>query len=240
MMDTAGAGPISFMHPSGSESMKVYCRDAAQKIKLSSVTILGDIAVEMSEPIKGYHKQADSQRMASSKNLRGVIKGVATDISDSDIAERTEVFKASRIRKFQNGRQVNTSTVLLIFELDVIERPRYVYIDYCRYAVHDFLPTPTRCYKCQAYGHIGKVCRATITRCPKCAGNHSAVDCSAQQPQCANCGGAHSAAYKGCPHYKEAEVVYNLASKQGLSYAAAVRRHIIAKHNAEGSIFTCC
>ena len=54
-----------------------------------------------------------------------------------------------------------------------------VRIHYREFRVREFVPTPTRCYACQAYGHTAKGCsRATTLRCPRCAGNHAGKDCT--------------------------------------------------------------
>ena len=226
LMTEAAPGSFSHIHASGKECLKVYCENTAQKAKLLKVEALGDIPVDVSEPQKGYHREAVNQTIAPARLLRGVIKGVARDVSDEEIATETKVHKAIRIKKYVNGRQENTSAVLLVFHEDVIERPPHVFLGFFRIPVHEFHPTPTKCNVCQAYGHVGRSCRATTVRCAKCAGNHRADACTAQLPKCANCGGPHPAAYQGCPKFKVAKIVTNLAAKQGLSYAEAVRSYV--------------
>ena len=223
MMDATGVGAIAFMHASGPECIKVHCKSTGQKELLLKVEAMGDIAVEVSEPKRGYRNEALSQRVAPKINLRGVIKGVSLDVTEAQVRKEAGVLKAVRITKPLNGRLVNTGAMLLVFDENIIERPTYVYLRYFRFAVSDFNPPPTRCYVCQGFGHVAKSCRATKKCCPKCAGNHTAENCTAEQPKCANCGGPHSAAYKGCKHFKEAAAVTTMAANQGLSYAAAVK-----------------
>ena len=224
LMREAAPGCFSHIHASGKDCLKVYCENTAQKAKLLKVEALGDIPVEVSEPQKGYHRESVSQTATPARHLRGVIKGVARNLPDEEIATATKVLKAVRIKKYVNGRQENTSAVLLIFHEDVVERPAHVFLGYFRIPVHEFHPAPTKCNVCQEYGHIGRSCWASV-RCAKCAGNHRADACSAQLSKCANCRGPHPAAYKGCPKFQVAKVVTTLAAKQGLSYAAAVKRY---------------
>lgn len=72
-----------------------------------------------------------------------------------------------------------------------------------------------RCFKCQGYGHIGKVCRERKMTCGRCAGDHKTETCKTEQEEvaCQNCwkvGRApdHPAYWRGCPIYKRAEERY--------------------------------
>jgi hypothetical protein len=76
-MTEAAAGSFSHIHASGKDCLKVYCDNIAQKAKLLKVEALGDIPVDVSEPQKGYHREAVNQTVAPARLLRGVIKGVA-------------------------------------------------------------------------------------------------------------------------------------------------------------------
>jgi pyruvate/2-oxoglutarate dehydrogenase complex dihydrolipoamide acyltransferase (E2) component len=139
-----------------------------------------------------------------------------------------------RLRKNQDGRTITTSAVLLVFGENVITLPASVRLHYQEFKVREFMPTPTRCYACQAYGHTGKSCRATALRCPRCAGSHAFKDCPPDaSPRCANCKESHSASYKGCKAYKDATSITNVASSLRISYAGAVKR--IAREKQEAA-----
>ena len=60
--------------------------------------------------------------------------------------------------------------------------------------------TPTRCYKCQKFGHIAKHCFNTL-KCALCSGNHSKVDCKEKSTKCSNCSENHPAYRKDCKVY---------------------------------------
>lgn len=75
-----------------------------------------------------------------------------------------------------------------------------------------------RCFKCQGYGHIGKVCRERKMTCGRCAGEHKTETCKTEQEEvaCQNCrkegrASDHPAYWRGCPIYKRAEERYSKA-----------------------------
>ena len=84
--------------------------------------------------------------------------------------------------------------------------------------VDKFIPPPTQCYHCQAFGHTAKACprRASPSsvRCARCAGPHALRECSCPaktnrcadgrrcthiQARCANCEGPHQSFDSRCP-----------------------------------------
>ena len=75
-----------------------------------------------------------------------------------------------------------------------------------------YIPPPTRCLKCQRFGHIAVACRAT-NRCAKGGGDHEYGNC-----------GEHSAAYKGCIAHKRAIKVQIVKVKGNITYAEAIRK----------------
>ena len=48
--------------------------------------------------------------------------------------------------------------------------------------VHEFIPKPIRCYKCQRYGHVATSCGSTL-RCSRCGESHE-DECRAQDLRC--------------------------------------------------------
>ncbi|GFS49816.1 nucleic-acid-binding protein from transposon X-element [Trichonephila clavipes] len=60
-----------------------------------------------------------------------------------------------------------------------------------------------QCWRCQGWFHSSEVCHLP-PRCVKCAGPHSAKDCTLDfndQMKCANCSGAHAANWSRCPKH---------------------------------------
>jgi len=156
------------------------------------------------------------------KAARRVISGVTLDLDVDDIRQETNCKMAIRLHRQEKGKRTPTYSILLIFEDNVL--PDHVTIGFTRYHVREYVPTATRCMKCQGFNHVAKSCRRKET-CPKCAGGHSFEACpNKDSPKCANCQGPNSSAYKGCPKFKAATQVVQIASKQGISYAAAVKK----------------
>ena len=92
-----------------------------------------------------------------------------------------------------------------------------------------YIPEPTRCFRCQNYGHIAKNCNRR-ERCPICSEKHSYLACpikdnhrELERARCPNCRGPHPASYKGCEKYKEAQKVVEIKTKEGISYADALK-----------------
>jgi len=121
-----------------------------------------------------------------------VISGVSLDIKAEDICEETGAMKAIRLNRIEKDQKIPSNSVLLIFEKDQL--PDHTSIDFTPYHVREYIPTPTRCVKCNAYGHVVKHCRGNET-CSKCSGGHSYESCRKKDnPKCISCNGPHSAA----------------------------------------------
>jgi hypothetical protein len=43
-----------------------------------------------------------------------------------------------------------------------------------------------RCFKCNGFGHVNKVCGAKVT-CGFCGGEHHHTQCQSTRPKCVNC-----------------------------------------------------
>ena len=72
-----------------------------------------------------------------------------------------------------------------------------------------FVPEPTRCFRCQLYGHRQHGCRRPV-RCSLCSGPHLTKICLEKRKKneeivrkCANCGGKHGAGSFFCKVRKE-------------------------------------
>ena len=116
-----------------------------------------------------------------------------------------------------------TMAVIIAYEEEL---PKYVNIDFTRYKVSLFIPSPLRCAKCQRYGHKAGQCRSEKPRCPKCAEAHEYGACQAapEEVKCANCGEKHSSAYKGCTKYRQVSNALKLATTQKMSYRDALQQ----------------
>ena len=67
-------------------------------------------------------------------------------------------------------------------------------------------PEVTQCFRCQAFGHNHRDCKAEKQKCLRCGGDHRHRNCPHDRNHvcCANCGQGHVSTYKGCAAYKQA------------------------------------
>ncbi len=204
---------------SAGNSLKVYCISAWQKTLVLSTTTLADKNVICTEKVVGFKS---SSRKQIKEQERCVITGVPLEMSCEVIKEKTQSLQAVRLNKFEKGVRSPSLSVLLMYKRG--EVPAVTKIGYTNYRTRAYIPTPTRCQKCQGFNHVAKNCHRTET-CSRCAGSHSFKDCTKkEEPHCANCNGNHSAAYKGCKEYKEVSQATRLQESTGMNWAAAVRR----------------
>src|SRR6218665_873869 len=99
------------------------------------------------------------------KYIQKVIKGVPPALSDSEILasvkdqERLPVLKVSRIHKVENKVKVPTLAVQINFTPGAVV-PERLYIGFLTFKLYDYVPPPTRCFKCLSLGHISKCSRS--------------------------------------------------------------------------------
>lgn len=116
------------------------------------------------------------------------------------------------------------------------ELPAELYFRFMRYRVREFTHKPIRCYKCQKFGHVAKLCKGT-KRCAKCGGEHDYGECGeGVKPKCCNCGGGHSAAYWGCEVMRRETEIQSVKRKDRVPYAEAVKRVEQTKKDNEGNV----
>lgn len=75
------------------------------------------------------------------------------------------------------------------------------------------LPHPTRCFRCNRYGHFQSRC-PNKQACGFCTEEHSPQTCTATNKKCAACGGPHAVTDSGCPTYKQERARLLEASKR--------------------------
>lgn len=167
----------------------------------------------------------------------GVIKGVVTDLSDSDIADALRQRVAIRsIRRLGQKSQ----SVLIVFATETT--PEHVIIGYTRYRVFEYTETPTQCTKCQRFGHVAAVCTFSL-RCARCAENHDRSTCGVNDPRCANCTQQHESTSLKCPVRRKENAITRVktANKTDYKSAKAIVQHrwnTIAKQNPETNMKT--
>jgi len=136
--------------------------------------------------------------------------------------ESNGVIRVRRVNAHAEGNTYPTKTIIVEFCEDV-ERPDFITFGWREFEVHDFIPRPVRCFKCQMFGHTASRCKNSVPRCPRCAGQHTFENCNSNFVKCRNCGGDHSAAYKGCPKYGWVKENLKVAVHQNRPYSEVLK-----------------
>ena len=136
---------------------------------------------------------------AEPPRTKGVLIGYPLGYELGAIERQPGVILARRCVVRRGGRTEETRNVEVHFEGTVL--PQEVTLPWQgRYRVRAFVAAPTRCYRCQRFGHVARACRGRSEVCAVCAGPHDSKECfkrrqdaSPPAPRCHNCGGNHPA-----------------------------------------------
>lgn len=208
------------------DSIIITCENSRQINKLLELTTLDNTHIKVA-----YNQRNESQ--SSSQLMSVVIHKVPLNITIEEIIESTGCTRAKRFTRRNEGALQETETVKLEFESTP---PVTVFIGIRYYKTKTYIPLPTRCLKCQVFGHTAKQCKGKTT-CPRCAKDHTFINCPLNATsnsesndhqqyhlKCRNCGGEHSSAYRKCPVFLESVEAKKIQIRDNITYADAVKK----------------
>jgi len=223
----------------------VTCTTLQQKGKLMLATEIIGQMVEVTEAWKGNKttEQKDGEDITDKveneeqvKNLqKGIIFGVALELSEEDIKYDTGAYAVRRMTKYVEGNKEITPNVILSYR-DLL--PERTQIGFDNFRIRKYIPLPFRCTNCQRFGHGHKTCWRPKC-CVRCSGNHEFADCTveikSEKVKCLNCNGNHSAAWSQCPKYQEVRDTLKISVQKNLTYAEALQTVKVTQKDEETS-----
>jgi len=170
--------------------------------------------------LKTYKKEAVSFQVQENKTkIKGVLYRVPQNVTQNDFEDLLYVEKAEKVYKGSSP----TGTVFVTFSKYQKTVPESIKVGYLNFKVHQFIPQPLRCYKCQRFGHTATSCHGK-ERCVKCGGEHKEDICPQENQKCCNCGGDHRANSKECEKYQQEKKTLQIKTEQKISYAQAAKQ----------------
>ena len=124
------------------------------------------------------------------------------------------------MNKMVDGQQRPLDCLRVDFTCEI---PKSICLDIQIYRVRPFVQGPTRCFKCQNFGHISSKCKS-FAKCTKCSGPHSVDQCTSSTLKCANCQGNHSNNFKKCPRFLVAKDIEWVSRTDKISFAQAAKK----------------
>lgn len=145
------------------------------------------------------------------------------------------VVRVGRLQKEVDGVLVPTPTLFLTF--DRLKLPEVVKLAWLRLPVKPYIPSPRRCFHCQAFGHISRSCRrrqdGLPAVCPSCGTmDHDGTTCPGPI-SCFHCRGPHPASSKDCDRYSFERQVLSIRTTEKIDFAEAKRR-VLTMHIRPG------
>ena len=138
-----------------------------------------------------------------------MFKHVPTYINESEILnDIQQTFPScTLVERFKKGGNPLQVVLVSFSSIDDVQNiiSDGVFINNLFLQPEKFIPKikPTRCFKCNKFGHVANLCKNN-THCCKCGSDqHSQKDCSSQSMKCVNCDGNHAASDTKCPIYIE-------------------------------------
>ena len=207
-------GEVRYARVLGDGNLLIGCNTEEEVEKVKKLASVGK--VKISRVV-----QVGEKRFSGCK---GVVFGISLNVSMKVLMENLKVRTNSvkNVRRLTAGvEKRETEGIVIEFEGELL--PKEVYLGFMKYNIREFVPKPMRCFNCQEFGHVARMCKRK-RRCARCGGDHEYGKCGeGVKPRCCNCGGSHSVAYWGCEVLKREVEVQQIRVRGKVSYAEAVK-----------------
>ena len=144
--------------------------------------------------------------LETARSTTGIVQRVPAEITTALLrATNPKVRTAERMTVWDPEAKttVETMSVKIVYEGTL---PSSIPIGFLEtFSVRPYTPDPIRCYKCQRYGHMSRMCHQRHSTCGICSGMHQTSVCVTRRKEetvvakCFNCKGNHVTASKACP-----------------------------------------
>lgn len=131
------------------------------------------------------------------------------------------VIEVKRIFRTENGKKINTPTVIVTLDGTVI--PEHIKVGPLRIKTRIYIPNPTICYRCYNYGHTKFRCKSEA-KCRNCSKVHNFEEDCTEAAFCFHCQGNHGPSSRNCPTYNMEKEVTRLMYTKGVTYNEAIRQ----------------
>lgn len=153
----------------------------------------------------------------------GVIKDVPEELSENEILENiVSKYKVKAIwrfkRKLDTGNMVNTSTIKIVFEGQLI--PDEVVLFFACRKVLPYIFSVTQCRLCFLFGHIEKNCKGQ-KRCQICSEVNLEDHVCSNVVKCRHCNEQHTSNSKLCLEFRRQKHIKELMSLKNMSFQEA-------------------
>ena len=174
------------------------------------------------------HRKVHPHKPKSISKKSVIVKPIQIDLSEDEIRDDLQSyykadFKITRLKNPNSNKvfplvkvETNIKVGQLLLNEGVVIKDRYYN---CEPFVKDI---PTRCYKCQKFGHIAKHCLNNLT-CPRCSKSHHKFECTEETLKCANCNESHATYSRECKSL--------IAKQQALIQRRTVERQFRINHH---------
>ena len=170
----------------------------------------------------------------SLNSCKGVIRSYESPkCTDVELKEWFESHNICSFYRIPKKPDAESECLVLTFMGKKLPEIATVGFERCR--VRQYIPNPTRCFRCQRYGHVGKFCNRQEA-CAKCGSPEHVhtrdVPCN-RNPLCVNCGKSHASFDRSCPRFKIEKEAQRLRTTQNITRAQALR---LAEQSAGGTV----